>query len=157
MSVKRVQGTSEWEKAILALLIAILILGVFTIWQVSIFAPTFLVNGAVGVYVLLLILTIITWRRFPWIYLVDGLLGLGLVAASVAQPEHFALATSGAIFPAFIMIVGDALAFFLGVTSLFVFWNFYSPQIKARQLEHQSVHANCAPSAPCRMNPNYRV
>ncbi len=149
--------TSEWEKAVLAILVAILLLGLLTIWQVSIFASLFLVNGAIGVYILLVVLTLITWRRFQWIYPIDGLLGLGLVAATVSQPEHLAIATSGAILPTFIMIVGNILAFSLGVTSLFVSWKQFSPQILARQLKYQKVHANCAPDAPCRTIPGYRV
>ncbi len=140
------------------MLVAILILGVFTIWQVRIFAPAFLFNGAVVVYVILLALTLLTWRKFLWSYLVDGVLGLGLVAVAVSQPEHLAIASSGTlILPTFIMIVGDTLALVLGVTSLFVFWKRYSPIMKARRMEHLNVHANCAPDAPCRTDPKYRV
>ena len=149
--------TTDWEKAVLALLIAILILGPLTIWQVSLLAPLFLFQGAVAVYFLLLALTIITSRRIMWIYLIDGLLGLGLVAAALLPAEHLLLASSVAILPVFIMIVGDSLALLLGVTSLYVFWKRFSPQVVSRLEEYRKVHEDCAPNAPCRTDPNYRV
>jgi hypothetical protein len=149
--------TRDWEKAVLALLIAILTLGLLTIWQVSIFAPLFLFQGAIAVYILLLVLTVVTWTRIMWIYLIDGVLGLGLVAAALSPSEHFALAFSGAILPVFIMIVGDLLSLLLGVTSLYVFWKRYSPQLVGRLQEYRKVHEDCAPNAPCRTIPGYRV
>ncbi len=159
--IKEVVGepidTSDWEKAVLALLIAILTLGLLTIWQVRIFAPLFLFQGAVTVFILLLALTVITWRRIMWSYLIDGLLGLGLVAAALSPAEHFALSSSGAILPVFIMIVGDILSFLLGVTSLFVFWKRYSPRILGRLEQYRDVHEDCHPNAPCRIDPKYRV
>ena len=149
--------TTDWEKAVRALLIAILILGPLTIWQVSLLAPLFLFQGAVAVYILLLALTLITWKRIIWIYLIDGLLGLGLVAAALLPAQHLLFVTGVSILPVFIMIVGDSLALLLGVTSLFVFWKRYSPQVVSRLDKYRKVHENCAPNAPCRTVPNYRV
>ncbi len=149
--------TTDWEKAVLALLIAILILGPLTIWQVSLLAPFFLFQGAVAVYILLLALAIITWRRIMWSYLIDGLLGLGLVAAALIPAEHLVFVSRVAILPVFIMIVGDLLAFILGVTSLYVFWKRFSPQVVSRLDKYRKVHENCAPNAPCRTIPEYRV
>ncbi len=155
--VGKPKDTSEWEKAVLALLITILPVGLLTIWQIQIFAPLFLFQGAVAVYILLLALTVITWRRIMWSYLIDGLLGLGLVAAALSPAEHLRLASNGSILPTFIMIVGDILAFLLGVTSLYVFWKRYSPRVLARLEERRKVHEDCDPNAPCKTVPGYRV
>ncbi len=142
----------------MAILVAILLLGILTIWQVYLVAPYFLFEGAIATYILLIFLTLLTQFKFLWVYPVNGLLGLGLFLASVSQPEHFQIVSGGSlILPTFIIIVGDTLALLLGVTSLYVFWKRFSPEMQARRAEHRRVHADCAPDSPCKTNPNYRV